>query len=73
MNAATLYNIAKMYYQDNMGQQEIANVVGVSRPMISKMLKEAKETGIVEITLHAPLRYENEEIQKVLIEKTEYF
>lgn len=69
MNAATLYNIAKMYYQDNMGQQEIANVVGVSRPMISKMLKEAKETGIVEITLHAPLRYENEEIQKVLIEK----
>ena len=36
MNAATLYNIAKMYYQDNMGQQEIANVVGVSRPIFRK-------------------------------------
>ena len=54
MEKLTLYNVAKMYYIDNMGQQEIANQLGISRPQVSRILKEARETKIVDITLHMP-------------------
>ncbi len=51
----TLYDVAKMYYIDNKSQQEISTIIGVSRPQISKMLKEAREQNIVEISLNLPV------------------
>lgn len=54
MDKLQLYNVAKMYYVDGLGQQEIANITGYSRPQISRMLKEARSSRIVEITLHPP-------------------
>ena len=33
-------------------QSDIARELGVSRPLISRMLSEARELGIVEITIH---------------------
>ncbi len=47
-----LVKIARMYYQDDLSQNEIAKVFNVSRPMVSKLLKEAKELGIVNITIN---------------------
>ena len=44
-----LVNIAKMYYEENLTQAEIARYLGVSRPTISRMLSEAKERGLVKI------------------------
>ena len=35
-------------------QSDIARDLGVSRPLISRMLSEARELGIVEITIHEP-------------------
>ena len=35
-----LISIAKLYYLENMTQSEIAKIVGVSRPLISKFLTE---------------------------------
>ena len=35
-------------------QSDIARELGVSRPLISRMLSEARELGIVEITIHEP-------------------
>lgn len=42
-----------MYYEQEMTQAEIAEQIGVSRPMISRMIKEAHELGIVTIQVHA--------------------
>lgn len=54
MDKMLLYNVAKMYYADGLGQQEIANITGYSRPQVSRMLKEARNCRVVEITLHPP-------------------
>ena len=56
--------IARMYYEKDMSQQEIAEATYVSRSMVSRMLKKAKELGIVEIiikpTFENYYKYENE-------------
>ena len=57
-----LVKVAKMYYLDNMNQNEIANEIGVSRPLISKYLSDAKELGIVKIQIHDLLEDEIDEI-----------
>lgn len=66
VDRTTLYNIAKLYYIENKSQQEIANIIGVSRPQISRLLKEARELKIVEITLNAPCHYDNSILEKRL-------
>lgn len=43
--------IARLYYEQDRTQNEIAKELGVSRPLISRMLREAKELGIVEIRI----------------------
>ncbi|WP_199616609.1 sugar-binding transcriptional regulator [Paenibacillus alkalitolerans] len=47
-----LIKIAKLYYFEELTQAEIAKKIGVSRPIISKMLQKAKQSGIVEIIIH---------------------
>ncbi len=44
-----LVKIAHMYYEDGATQAEIAEALGVSRPLISKYLAKAKDLGIVQI------------------------
>ena len=46
--------VARRYYLEDRKQSEIAQELGVSRPLISRMLSEARELGIVEITIHEP-------------------
>lgn len=43
--------VAQMYYEQNLNQSDIAANIGVSRPMVSKLLTEARELGIVTITI----------------------
>lgn len=50
-----LVEIAKMYYQEGKTQSEIAVRFGISRPLISRMLSEAREYGIVRIEICSPL------------------
>lgn len=68
MDKTQLYNIAKLYYLDNLGQQEIAKKTGISRPQISRMLKEARETGIVNITINKPFVVEDSYLSERLKE-----
>ncbi len=49
-----LVSVAKMYYEDNLNQSAVAKVLGVSRPLVSKYLADAKDLGIVEIKIHSP-------------------
>ena len=47
-----LVNVAEMYYKQDMNQAEIAKVLGVSRPLVSVLLKEARQRGVVTITIN---------------------
>ncbi|OCA87781.1 transcriptional regulator [Bacillus sp. FJAT-27225] len=44
-----LVKVSSLYYNDGCTQAEIANKIGVSRPVISKLLQKAKDEGIVNI------------------------
>ena len=46
-----LKKVAHLYYEKDMNQREIAKLIGVSRPQISRMLTDAKKEGIVKITI----------------------
>ena len=58
-----------MYYLDRMNQNDIAKIIGVSRPSISRMLEEAREKQIVKITIEAPFERNNALIDENLKEK----
>lgn len=49
-----LARVASMYYEDDLTQDEIARRIDTSRSTVSRMLQEARETGVVEITVHYP-------------------
>ncbi|EPZ45630.1 sugar-binding transcriptional regulator [Alicyclobacillus acidoterrestris] len=64
-----LVKIAHMYYDDNATQAEIAEQLGVSRPLISKYLAKARELGIVQIRIRDELAYPYATIEKQLERK----
>jgi deoxyribonucleoside regulator len=49
-----LAQVASMYYEDNLNQDEIARRIDASRSTVSRMLQEARKAGVVEITVHYP-------------------
>jgi DNA-binding transcriptional regulator LsrR (DeoR family) len=66
-HVTTLIQVARLYYEENLGQQEIANKLGVSRSLIAQYLQKAREQGIVQIEINDPLRNcreLSEELQK---------
>ena len=54
-----LVTVAKMYYEDNMNQSKIAEAIGVSRPLVSILLSDAKDLGIVEIKINSPFEMDD--------------
>lgn len=54
LRMALLARIASMYYDQNKTQQEIASITGVNRTAISRMIAEAREQGIVDISVKYP-------------------
>ena len=63
-----LARIASMYYDEQKTQQEIAELVGLTRSAISRLLTEARERNIVEINVHYPYR-SVPELEKELIKQ----
>ena len=49
-----LATVANLYYNSEMTQNEIADRLYTSRSKVSRMLKEARELGIVEISIKEP-------------------
>ncbi|MFI9531627.1 sugar-binding transcriptional regulator [Nocardia fusca] len=49
-----LYAAAKMYYDEDATQAEVAHKLGVSRATVSRLLSEARRQGIVHIEVRAP-------------------
>lgn len=50
-----LVEVAHLYYISDIGQEKIASQMGVSRSKISRMLKEARARGLVEIRVRSSL------------------
>ncbi len=46
--------VARLYYQSDYSQQQIASQLGISRPTISRLLQYAKEKGYVKIDIIDP-------------------
>ena len=53
-STALMSEIADLYYNQGMTQQEIARRYDCNRFKIAKMIQSAREEGIVEITIHKP-------------------
>ncbi|MEW5992047.1 MAG: sugar-binding domain-containing protein [Chloroflexota bacterium] len=48
----TLVRISRLYYELGETQERIAELVGLTRPQVSRLLKRARERGIVDIRVH---------------------
>lgn len=53
--AAQLVKVAWLYYEDQLTQAEIGEKLGLSRVIVNRMLKEARETGLVKISIRSDL------------------
>ncbi len=47
--------VAELYYEQNLGQQHIAKILGCSHSTVSRLLTEARETGVVQISIRRPV------------------
>lgn len=47
-------DVARLYYESEYSQQQIANLLKISRPTVSKLLNYAKENGYVTIQINDP-------------------
>ncbi|KMT37810.1 sugar-binding transcriptional regulator [Melissococcus plutonius] len=59
---------AHLYYEENKGQSEIANQLGISRPTVSRLLQQAKQLGFVKIQIENPL-LDAKELENLLNKK----
>lgn len=50
----TLVEVAKMYYLDGINQSRIAKTLGISTSSVSRMLNQARETGLVTVAINDP-------------------
>jgi DNA-binding transcriptional regulator LsrR (DeoR family) len=50
----TLVQVARLYFDENLSQQEIATRLGVSRSLIAHYLQHARESGIVRVQIINP-------------------
>ena len=46
-----LQKVSKLYYEGDYTQQEISKRLKISRPKVSRLLKQARELGIVKISI----------------------
>lgn len=63
-----MVEIARMYYEDDIKQEDIAKILDISRPLVSKILAEAKGSGIVTINIKSPLD-ERHVLESELVDK----
>jgi DNA-binding transcriptional regulator LsrR (DeoR family) len=60
--------VAKLYYQDNLNQDSIAEKLNISRSTISRLLDDARSNGIVEVKIKFPWQ-RSERLETALCKK----
>ena len=53
--ASLLLEVSRLYWEEDLGQADIARRTGYSRPTVSRMLTEARRVGIVTVTVAHPI------------------
>jgi len=61
-----LAEIATLYYEENLTQDEIARRLRVSRSSVSRLLARSRELGLVDIVVHHPLQTSGELRQELI-------
>lgn len=64
-----IYRCCSLYYENNMGQKQIAERLGISKSSVSRMLMTGRELGIVEIKVHHLSQYMYEDLEEQLKKK----
>jgi len=52
-----LVEVARLYYEHDFSQQQIARKLGISRPGVSRLLQRARDKGIVRIEIFDPTEH----------------
>ena len=60
-----LTQVAIWYYEEGLNQADIAKRIGKSRSMVSRLLDQAREAGLVEVRVHYPLRTDPDLAQRL--------
>ena len=55
MSERDILRVCYLYYKEEKTQEEISRLMGVSRFKVSRILKDARERGLVSITINDPL------------------
>ncbi|MCI8583688.1 MAG: hypothetical protein HFH13_11235 [Dorea sp.] len=64
-----IYKCCSLYYEDNLGQNQIADYLGISKSSVSRMLQMGRELGIVEIKVHHVSQYMYDDLERELMER----
>ena len=59
-NIHLMVQAARMYYEEGLTQQAIADQIGLSRQKVSRLLNLAREEGIVQITIANPIQADHQ-------------
>jgi len=54
-----IIQVAELYYEEKKTQQEIATIIGKTRPTVSKLLQEALNKKIVETSINRPFHFDH--------------
>jgi DNA-binding transcriptional regulator LsrR (DeoR family) len=60
--------VAELYYERNLSQREIGDMLELSRSMVSRLLSDAREAGIVTISIKRPIE-KNDALSETLRKK----
>ncbi|MBS7009653.1 sugar-binding transcriptional regulator [Anaerostipes sp.] len=64
-----IYQCCSLYYEDQMGQSQIAKHLGISKSSVSRMLQTGRELGIVEIKVRHLSQYMYKDLEEELKSK----
>lgn len=64
----TIIRVAILYYEEGITQTQIAKTLNISRPTVATMLQEAREKGIVKISIQHSTSHLHE-LEQALVEK----
>ena len=55
-SARLIGRVLSLYYTEGKNQKEVAEILGLSVAKVNRLLKQAREQGWVEISIHAPFQ-----------------
>lgn len=67
-NRRLVIKICELYYYGDLSQKQICGKLGISRPQISRILKDARSNGLISITINNPYGKETA-LERALVQR----